>query len=76
MDIGGMCGDSKDSVDIYNEEAIRALMVYQDLRDYFAIDARNVEYAAIMATTVPILCIYPFVQKYFVTGVTLGAVKS
>lgn len=38
--------------------------------------ARNVEYAAIMATTVPILCIYPFVQKYFVTGVTLGAVKS
>ena len=31
MDIGGMCGDSKDSVDIYNEEAIRALMVYQDL---------------------------------------------
>lgn len=38
--------------------------------------ARNVEYAAIMVTTVPILCIYPFVQKYFVTGVTLGAVKS
>lgn len=38
--------------------------------------ARNVEYAAIMVTTIPILCIYPFVQKYFVTGVTLGAVKS
>lgn len=38
--------------------------------------AKNVEYAAIMVTTVPILCIYPFVQKYFVTGVTLGAVKS
>ena len=48
MDIGGMCGDSKDSVDIYNEEAIRALMVYQDLRDYFAIDARNVEYESVI----------------------------
>ena len=48
MDIGGMCGDSKDSVDIYNEEAIRALMVYQDLSDYFAIDASDVEYASVI----------------------------
>ena len=48
MDIGGMCGDSKDSVDIYNEEAIRALMVYQDLSDYFAIDASDVEYDSVI----------------------------
>ena len=48
MDIGGMCGDSKDSVDIYNEEAIRALMVYQDLSDYFAIDASDVEYESVI----------------------------
>ncbi|MGI6316810.1 MAG: carbohydrate ABC transporter permease [Christensenellales bacterium] len=38
--------------------------------------ARNVELAAIVVSTLPILCAYPFVQKYFVTGVTLGAVKS
>lgn len=48
MDIGGMCGDSKDSIDIYNENAIRALMVYQDLSDYFAIDAGNVEYESVI----------------------------
>lgn len=48
MDIGGMCGDSKDSVDIYNEEAVRALMVYQDLSDYFAIDASDVEYDSVI----------------------------
>ena len=48
MDFGGMCGDSKDSIDIYNEEAIRALMVYQALSDYFAIDASNVEYASVI----------------------------
>ena len=48
MDFGGMCGDSKDSIDIYNEEAIQALMVYQDLSDYFAIDASNVEYASVI----------------------------
>lgn len=48
MDMGGMCGDNKVSVDIYNEEAIRALMVYQALSDYFAIDASDVEYDTVI----------------------------
>ena len=30
----------------------------------------------IMVTTLPILCIYPFVQKYFVKGVMIGAIKG
>ena len=32
--------------------------------------------ATIMFATLPILCIYPFVQKYFVKGVMIGAVKG
>ncbi len=32
--------------------------------------------AIVMFSTVPILCIYPFMQKYFIQGVTLGAVKE
>ena len=35
-----------------------------------------IEYAVIVVSTLPILMVYPFVQKYFVTGVTIGAVKS
>lgn len=38
--------------------------------------ADNIKYATIVVATVPILCIYPFVQKYFVKGVMLGAVKE
>ena len=32
--------------------------------------------AAVVVTTVPILCIYPFIQKYFAQGTMIGAVKG
>ena len=35
-----------------------------------------IKYAAIVVSTAPILCVYPFVQKYFVKGVMIGSVKG
>lgn len=36
----------------------------------------SVRAAATIVTMLPIICIYPFLQKYFVTGLTLGGVKE
>jgi putative aldouronate transport system permease protein len=38
--------------------------------------AKLVKYCAIVVSTVPVLCVYPFLQKYFVKGVMVGAVKG
>lgn len=38
--------------------------------------SETLKYAVIVVSTVPILCVYPFIQKYFVKGVMVGAVKE
>lgn len=40
------------------------------------VTAESVKMAMIVLTTLPILCIYPFVQKYFVKGVMIGSLKG
>ncbi len=38
--------------------------------------AQSVKMAVIVVATVPIMCVYPFLQKYFVKGVMVGALKG
>ncbi len=38
--------------------------------------SETVKYAVIIVSVVPILCVYPFIQKYFTKGVMVGAVKG
>ena len=38
--------------------------------------AETIKYAVIVVSTLPILCAYPFLQKYFVKGIMIGAVKG
>jgi putative aldouronate transport system permease protein len=48
--------------------------------DIIAIDrmppAQSVKTAMIILTVTPILCVYPFIQKYFVKGALIGSVKG
>jgi len=37
--------------------------------------AQGIKMAAVMLTMVPIMCLYPFLQKYFIKGVLVGSVK-
>jgi putative aldouronate transport system permease protein len=35
----------------------------------------GIQMAAVVLSMAPIVCVYPFLQKYFVKGLTLGSVK-
>lgn len=41
-----------------------------------ALIGESIKYATIMVATLPILAVYPFLQKYFVKGVMIGALKG
>lgn len=42
----------------------------------FEVDPKNLKMAALMTTVLPIIAVYPFVQKYFIHGQLVGAVKG
>ncbi|MDR2176890.1 MAG: carbohydrate ABC transporter permease [Treponema sp.] len=58
---------------IANSDILNSAATENDQINQFA---ETIKYAAIVITTVPILFIYPFLQRYFVKGVMIGAVKG
>lgn len=47
-----------------------------DLMKMKQLSSRSFQSAQIIFATVPILLVYPFLQRYFITGLTIGAVKE
>jgi putative aldouronate transport system permease protein len=58
---------------IANSDILNSAATENDQINQFA---ETIKYAAIVITTVPVLFIYPFLQRYFVKGVMIGAVKG
>ena len=46
------------------------------LRGSGEVTTKSLTMATMMVATLPIMCVYPFVQKYFVKGVMVGAIKG
>jgi putative aldouronate transport system permease protein len=55
---------------------MNAAQVARDTSNYLMYSDRSLRAATIFVTTAPILVVYPFVQRFFITGIKLGAVKG
>ena len=49
---------------------------YDSAKQSVYVSPTSIQMAITVVVTIPIILVYPFVQKYFITGMTLGAVKS
>jgi putative aldouronate transport system permease protein len=60
---------------VVNDTNSMTAQVGNDMGDQRMV-AETIKYAVIMVATIPILVLYPFLQRYFVKGVMVGAVKE
>lgn len=70
----------KDSEKYPLQVMLRQIIMINDMQDELTegdnVFSEAIKYAVIMVATLPILMVYPFIQKYFVKGVMIGAVKG
>ena len=53
-----------------------SLLSMEQIRELSLVDDRTIRCAQIFIALIPIMLIYPFAQKYFVKGMTVGSVKG
>jgi len=58
------------------QNQILDLQGIEGAEDASRMTGESIKYAVVMVATIPILCVYPFVQKYFVKGVMVGSIKG
>ena len=61
---------------MFLREILLASNVYEISDMIFDPISENVKYATIIVSILPILCLYPFIQRYFVSGMMIGAIKE
>lgn len=53
-----------------------ASMTAEEVQEMLAVSSLTFNSAKVIVSMVPILLLYPFLQRYFVTGMVVGAVKE
>jgi putative aldouronate transport system permease protein len=73
----------KDRAKIPLQTFLRTIVIRMDMNEllrnpeqFMQFSNRSLRAAQILVTVVPILIVYPFLQRYFIHGITLGAVKG
>ncbi len=61
---------------IANAQILDDVMMTDSMYRAMPTFSMGIKMAAVVLTMLPIMCVFPFLQKYFVKGVTLGAVKG
>ncbi|WP_227872016.1 carbohydrate ABC transporter permease [Paenibacillus albus] len=72
-----------DTLQVYLRRLLLEVEATQQIRDqqllmrkFQDLSPLTLRAATTIVVTVPILCVYPFLQKYFIGGITLGSVKG
>lgn len=48
MDLGGECGDNPEEINLYNENAIYGLSLFQDFNQFFSIESKEIDYSGVI----------------------------
>jgi len=63
--------------------ALRSIVLERQSSQYFSASeiytkqfSEGMKMAAVVVTMLPVMCVYPFLQKYFVKGILIGAIKG
>jgi len=63
---------------VYLKDIVTAadLQSLEGTENFQTVASESFRAAAIFVSTLPILCVYPFLQKYFIVGMKMGSVKE
>lgn len=64
------------SISVNLQELVEQGASEEELMDLSLISSRSLDSAKIVVAVIPLLMIYPLLQKYLITGITIGAVKE
>ena len=59
-----------------NQEMLAGIRDPEALRALLSMNTRTLESAQILIAMVPVMIVYPFIQRFFVTGIVIGSVKG